>query len=482
MFFFFLFQFYQYSLTPKSKIIIGVLGILVAFSLLIQLLKFTTALSIDTANETYLENCASISDSNGSLSFYSNGSIIWNRNHSVMYHGTGLYSTTTVTNGSLIIPRPDHPLEYYLFHIDNDVHHGLFYAVIDMNLDQGLGGVESGKKNVVLYNGSVGEKLAAVKHANGRDWWIINHKSGADFCIYLLTPDTITLSQILTVGNIAVPLDPGEMIFSNHGDKLLFVGADGNYGIINLYAFDRCNGIISDFLDLSDTTNKIYYGCSFSPDDSKLYVSSFQYLYQYNLEDSDIIPSKQLIWMNPYYTAFPPSGFIIAQHQIAPNGKIFIPLSNFISLVVPDTFINESLCVINKPNAEGLSCDFIPNSFYLNGHRSGCGLPNSPNYNLGSLSGSPCDTVYTHIQENNAAVILKLYPNPFSNEVTVSIQNKRHEQYELLIYNLWGEKVYEYSFHSSSATLDLSDLISGMYLCELRKEKESLWRGKMVKE
>src|SRR4029077_8875761 len=98
----------------------------------------------------------------------------------------------------------------------------------------------------------VGEKLAAVKHANGRDWWIITHATdSAIFRVFLLTPDTVFLNSNQSIGTDPYPgyyvFWGGEMISSPSGNKLGLVGEDG---VINMFDFDRCSGTFSNFIDL----------------------------------------------------------------------------------------------------------------------------------------------------------------------------------------------------------------------------------------
>src|ERR1041385_7854266 len=80
---------------------------------------FTSALTYDTPIVAAIEIAASISDSDGNLLFYTNGTHVWNRNHQLMQHGTGLHSNTTITNGSLVLQKPEDPSIYYLFHLND---------------------------------------------------------------------------------------------------------------------------------------------------------------------------------------------------------------------------------------------------------------------------------------------------------------------------------------------------------------------------
>ncbi|MBK8846508.1 MAG: hypothetical protein IPO27_08220 [Bacteroidetes bacterium] len=54
-------------------------------------------------------------------------------------------------------------------------------------------------------------------------------------------------------------------------------------------------------------------------------------------------------------------------------------------------YINENLNVINEPDSD--NCNFTPFSFTSVAKRTYYGLPNNPNYELGRLYGSPCDTL-----------------------------------------------------------------------------------------
>jgi len=435
----------------------------------------TSAASFDTSFLSCLENAASISDSNGNLLFYTNGSIVWNKNHQQMAHG--LHSNTSVTQGSLILPKPNDSSIYYLFHLNpGSLSAAVYYALIDMSLANGLGDVIPGKKNVQLYEGGydIGEKLAAVKHANGRDWWVVTHAAdSAIFRIYLLTPDTILLGSNQSVGADLYPgyyiFYGGEMIFSQSGSKLALVG---QHGLINMFDFDRCTGMISNFVDLSvdNFFDEGYYGCSFSPDDSKFYVSYFDALFQFNLTDSNILGSKTLIWNNPYYTG----GLFdwnLGQHQLAPNGKIYIVLNYFdCSPGVPDTFIDKNLSAINKPNEEGLACDFVPDALYLCGHHAGGGLPNSPNYNLGALEGSPCDTLsIPTLTSKLETPNLNLSPNPTTSSfnITYTIQQPAI----LTITNAYGIAVKQLTLYPyfKNRIVYVDDLSEGIYLVTMRE-------------
>jgi hypothetical protein len=82
------------------------------------------------------------------------------------------------------------------------------------------------------------------------------------------------------------------------------------------------------------------------------------------------------------YSPFPPYATVFDIAQLAPNGKIYIGTGN----------TTLRMHVINNPDEPGLACNLVQHgittpTYYWNS------LPNHPNYFLGALAGSPCDTL-----------------------------------------------------------------------------------------
>ena len=88
------------------------------------------------------EGCATISDSNGNLLFYTDGSKIWNKNHQLMLNGTGLLGHWSSTQVATIVPLPGSTHLFYVFTLDFETNsNGFRYSIVDLDLDGGLGGV-----------------------------------------------------------------------------------------------------------------------------------------------------------------------------------------------------------------------------------------------------------------------------------------------------------------------------------------------------
>ena len=109
--------------------------------------------SIDGGQLSTLEGCTSISDTNGNLLFYTDGTLVYNRNHQLMPNGTGLFGDSSSTQSALVVPLPGSDTIYYIFTVDTFIggpnpDNGFNYSMVDMTLDGGLGDITS--KNINL--------------------------------------------------------------------------------------------------------------------------------------------------------------------------------------------------------------------------------------------------------------------------------------------------------------------------------------------
>ncbi len=451
---------------------------------------------------------SSMSNNQGQLLFYTNGHYIENANSDTLlnsqnYNPGWLTSNGPslglgVTQGVLSLPFPGDTNKFILFHVSGEPYNyqlpsdttwypsvqpmHLGYTVVDMTLDGGLGGVPIGQKNVYAISDTLFLGwITACKHGNGRDWWVVVHKWYSDiFYLFLVDPQGVNSPVIQQAGPVMMPSDglrdfdrAGQSVFSPDGSKLALAGQSN---ILHLFDFDRCTGNLSNHRSaLIDTLDRVQ-GCSFSPDSRFLYVSHFFNLYQFdtsqpNLSASGIIVAQYDSFVDPLFNL--PQYFF--SHQLAPDGKIYIAPFNG-SLY---------LHYINFPNSFGFSSDFIQHSFVLPNYS--IGLPNFPNYNLGSLVGSPCDTL-TSISEaiQNSPLRLKVFPNPVVAQ-TISIQYtlEQNKKGWLEILDITGKTVFEQTLPqwSTMQELPLQGLSGGVYVLKLKSgSKEVTTKLIIIKE
>jgi Secretion system C-terminal sorting domain len=353
---------------------------------------------VDTTVKTkwFLEMSASISDSNGNLLFYMNADSIYNSRNSAYSNSNLYFSHFSFTQGGLILPLPDVEHTYYAIYIGSigilANQWNLRYFKLDfMKIEEG----EILTFDSIFYFSPVpmrlSEKLTATRHSNGKDWWLIGHQSGSDSLIVFELNESGFFSIATTSigsdysdfgGNCCQQM--GEMSFSPDGTKLVAACAGG---YIDLFDFDRCTGQLSNYRQLGQLANgdgnHTYYGSSFSPNNRFLYVSeglnnqNGNHLYQFDTEAPDVLASKVEIYH------LPADNTEFGQHQLGPDGKIYIGGGNALDSLHPSFY---SLSVINNPDLPGLACNFSNLGFSLNGRRGTIGLPNLPNYNLAPVN------------------------------------------------------------------------------------------------
>ena len=119
-------------------------------------------------------SCISIADSIGRLLFYANdrmgngnnSTIVWNSMHTMTPNGDTLQGEGFY-NELIIIPKPGFSNLFYLF-VGNETFpgsEGLYYSIIDMNQNGGLGDVI--QRNIKLNSDPITDCLTAIRHANG---------------------------------------------------------------------------------------------------------------------------------------------------------------------------------------------------------------------------------------------------------------------------------------------------------------------------
>jgi hypothetical protein len=257
-----------------------------------------------------LTSFASISNDQGNLLFYTGGidlshtsMQIFDKTGNVMQNGNSLKGYPSVCQGSMIIPFPLDTNKYYVFIADRDgiLGNKIYYSIVDLSQNNGLGSVIS--RDNILLNDHVNEKLNAVKHANGRDWWIIVQSTNIDslFHKFLITPTNVLGSYDQTIGSgDNLNKYHGQMIFSKNGNKLGLVSSNST---VDIFDFDRCTGELYNYKNVGEgisTLPNSYFGCSFSENGNVFYTSSIWYefknTYQYDLTAPNINGTKQLIF------------------------------------------------------------------------------------------------------------------------------------------------------------------------------------------
>ncbi|MBA3647719.1 MAG: T9SS type A sorting domain-containing protein [Chitinophagales bacterium] len=438
---------------------------------------------------------ASICDKDGKLMFYTNGLNIYNRDFQLMKNGKNLNLGNfsfwnPIHDGAVIIPFVGDSNKFYLFHTDLDnieiggtpdlTTMNLYYDVIDMKLYGGKGGVISDQKELILFSDTLTDSgIQAVKHGNGRDWWLLCHEYGNNnYYRFLIDNTGIHGPYSQNIGMIYTGFNATGYFcnakFSQAGNQ--FIKNNHDSTVFELYSFNRCSGELSNRkqIRVSDSLYQLE-GLSFSPSGRYAYLSAnhWQYLFQFDLQADDIQASRVLIGvyndsLNPLITDF-------YDHQLGPDGKIYI--CNYDG--------NASLHVINDPDSAGLKCNFVQNGITLYPHTYwGSGFPNLPNYHLGPLEGSECDTTFTSLPGvKDVAFTHSIYPNPCFQTTQLTITGVK--EVSISIYSAMGVLIYNPTVQPMNGFvhvfINLQDQTAGVYLLKAKTDRGEVTE-KILKE
>ena len=426
---------------------------------------------------TSLETSSSYCDSGGNVLVYigcgaqTNNLKIFNRYHNIMLNGDSINGGATITQGSLLLPFPNSNDSLLSFSITDiaflpNFYWKVFYSIISLSGDSGKGSVIS-LNNLLQGNYTeLTEKMISIRHANGRDWWLLLHGSGfptnKDYIKYLITPYGINgpFTQNIPNSNYHFSGDiVGQMAVSQQGDKIAFAGEGGTLDILD---FDRCSGTLTLRDSLGFVTQSMqrgYYGCSFSASGNMFYASSAagwgnDTLFQWDLTTG----TKTFIWVSP-------DSVSIGQYLLGPDGKIYIACAFGKNNSTTLDSANQYLSVINMPDNFGQACNFVPYQTWLGGQRSWIGLPNIPNYSLGRMDGSACDSL-TGLEDHIIEIKnFTIQPNPNNGDFSISYLLPQGHSGWFEVYDILGKQVFKLAIPARSTlqNIQLPPMSSGMY-------------------
>lgn len=310
------------------------------------------------------ESVSTVSDSAGNLLFYTDGISVWDSTHSPMPNGFGLLGDTS-SSQVLVVPQPGNDSLYYIFtRGPASGPRAAHYSIVDMSANGNRGDVIS--KNISMFDPGC-EGVCAVKHANGVDIWIISHEWLSDgFRAFKLTCNGLEPGVTSNVGTFLMgnPAKCAGYLQASHSG-LKVANTISGQNLVEVFDFDAATGVLSpNPLQLS--FSKPPYGCEFSPNDSKLYVSCQNgfgnHLWQFDLaagNPSSILNSRYAVDSFPSYPYF-------GALQLAPDGSIYMSRVSY---------VNGYIDRIEMPDQPGPACSFVDSALFLNGGTPLFGLP-----------------------------------------------------------------------------------------------------------
>ena len=306
------------------------------------------------------EGCASVADEDGALLFYTDGSVVYNKNHALMSNGSGLMGNNSSSQSAVVVPLPGSLSKYYIFTVDAVGRaNGMRYSVVDISQDGGLGAVIT--KNVSVLT-PASEKITICKHKNNTDYWVITHKFNTNqMHAYLLTAGGLNMTPVISsIGAViggSTGVSQGYLKVSPDGSTLAM--ACDFCGYLQIMKFENSSGVIHSYLRIDYVRP---YGVEFSPNNRYLYVTGWGnqgFILQLDLQNytNPAVKASEVI----LGTGATPYSFCAL--QLGPDGKIYVATNR------------EYLHAITEPNKAGTACNYKTQHVDLKGKVCALGLP-----------------------------------------------------------------------------------------------------------
>jgi len=313
---------------------------------------------------------------------------VFDRNGAPMPHGNITFTSNDHGSGNpIVIPHPGNASQYYLFYVKGNA---LFYSLVDMTLNNGLGDIDLAERDIQLspYGSITGRKITTVQGCDRKVWLLAASRNVNQYMAFAVTPQGLQTTPVVSlIGNMPITAYltvagyHGGVLKASNNSRHIVVGTQQG---IELYDFEPCSGKLKNARKI-DTVGAL--GLCFSPDDTKLYSTQLEQewgmvdrgkVYQYAFDATNLNTtqaSKTLVLENtlmywPGWNAYT-SGFIGDIKQ-GPDQKLYMGSNTFFyfsgmpQAVAPATTVlnQQALHVIHQPNLSGLACqpqlDYVP--------------------------------------------------------------------------------------------------------------------------
>ncbi len=281
---------------------------------------------------------ATVCDAEGKLLFYTDGLSVLDKNGrylqdglDILNHSGNLGPDTSFTNchrdGVVIMPMPGSSHKYYIFSSTlvwaklpppyrPDWYwqwYGKIYAtVVDMDLNDGLGAVDTNFRGRLIADSMVGNLHGIV--GDNADYWLLGYAIDGSYRAFNITPAGINTTPVIST--IPRPLSRYSYDLNVSPDRRkIALGCDVEVQIAD---FDPATGIVSNGI-LIGAQGARY--AAFSPNSKVLYVSGLIGLRQYDL--NNLNTPFTLLTINNYTSAEFDSPL-----RLASDGKIYYTYMN----------------------------------------------------------------------------------------------------------------------------------------------------------
>jgi len=263
------------------------------------------------------EGIAHYEDGSGNLLFWFNSNGVYDQNGTFMSGSFGMLANSSSAE-ICISPVPGNPNQYYILY-NAETCSALYYSIVDMTLNGGLGNVIS--LNTLISNANHSEGMEVVQIPDTENYWFLTYRCGVGFTKYHITPSGIATGVVFHPYPMPLGGYDGRGEFDYHRGR---IGAGFAWSTqVFLADFDPVDGEVCSPVTLSSTDfSNNPFGVEFSPTGNKMYFTLWYTtgqpnIFQYNFETGTY---------TGYLPPFGGSGFIsgLGEIEMGSNGKLYV--------------------------------------------------------------------------------------------------------------------------------------------------------------
>lgn len=329
-----------------------------------------------------------VSDCEGNLQFYTDGTKVYDESHTLMTNGSGLLGSQennanpqsgSSPNGVLVIGDPADTMKYYIFTVgetNSGGANGWRYHIVDMSLP-GNGTAQNPMGEVIskntLLRGAVAEGQAVVGNTCGDSIWVSAHGYSNDSLFAV--PITASGGVGSVVGTKIGPVltnangSRGSADFNPQGTKFAMAYLWPGGGHVMDFSFST--GVYSNAIVIPGTTQGVY-GVEFSGNGEYAYFSHWSFR---RINRWDIGAGTNYMVIDEGATGAPGYGDL----ERGPDGKIYMghvtkgsstPITYLSAIENPDTNVTTDIVFTKNFIDVGVAVDIgLPQMFLRPGNQ-----------------------------------------------------------------------------------------------------------------
>jgi hypothetical protein len=408
---------------------------------------------------------ASICDKNGKLLFYSNGNAVWDATNNVMPNGDGLIGDKYACSGYVaILPFVNDSTKFYLFYRwAYGSSPALYYSVIDITLNRGLGDIEVGRRNILLDTG-ITAAITTIRGSNCNYWLVTHRMNSTEFrCFNIDNNELHTIPVSSFVGSAYDIQMQGFEYSYDTKNKRLACGSVSSSAGLELYDFDENKGTVSNPQTITNNIDWEYHFpfICFSPDGTKLYASSKTSVYQYDL---NFLPSVSAVGSSKTLLRFRGSTHVCeGKMRVGPDGKLY--MGTEISY--------QYIQYVEKPNVSGTACNYVMQGVPYTTAKEMMRASLGNNVPAVCHNGFPSDINEAHLEHD-----ITIMPNPVSNNGFI-VKSVLSGNADLSISDITGKLVYSGQAILNKELILPYELKTGYYIVSV-KIKDKLFNKRLL--